>query len=95
MTQTHPQLDWQFSSFREWVLTAPILTQRGQGDYEIHIVPRPHYCDRGDWLIFVECHNGDLDEQDGFPRYYFGGADDVKVQMETWLNRRAAYRAAL
>ena len=50
MTQTHPQLDWQFSSFREWVLTAPILTSRGQGDYEIHIVPRPTYCDRGDWL---------------------------------------------
>ena len=40
-------------------------------------------------------HNGDLDGADGFPRYFFGSEDEVKVQMETWLSRRAAYRKAL
>jgi len=64
----------------------------GLGDYEIHITPRPSYCDRGDWLIHVEGHNSDIDEQDGFPRYFIGTADEAKAQMERWLERRQAYR---
>lgn len=62
------------------------------GQYEIHIVKRPNYCDRGDWLIHVE-GNGthDLDDCDGFPRYFIGTQEEVIVQMEKWLNRRDAY----
>jgi hypothetical protein len=95
LRQRKPQLDWQWTYNFEFVLTVPIKTTRGNGDYEIHIMPRPAYCDRGDWLILVECHNGDVDCADGFPRYFFGSADEVKVQMERWLERRAAYRDAL
>jgi hypothetical protein len=40
----------------------------------ITIEPRPHYCDRGNFIVKVTPY-GDLalslDEQDGFPRYYF------------------------
>jgi hypothetical protein len=89
-----PQLHWQMSTYLEWVLTVPIKTTKGEGDYEIHLTPRPGYCDRGDWIIHVECHNGDVDRQDGFPRYFFGSENEVKVQMERWLERREAYRNA-
>jgi hypothetical protein len=89
------KLDWRFNEFAEWELTVKILTQRGVGEYEIHLTPRPSYCDRGDWLIHVEGHNSDLDGADGFPRYFFGSGVECKVQMERWLERRAAYRDAL
>lgn len=94
LTGSKPQLDWQFTPFFEWMLTAPIVTRQGAGDYEIHLTPRPGYCDRGDWLIHVDAHGAhDLDHADGFPRYFFGSEDEVKVQMERWLWRRESYRA--
>jgi len=88
-----PKLPWvKHADLGGFVFKTPIITDRGKGDYEIWLQRRPVYCDRGDWLIFVECHGGDLDAQDGFPRYFFGTEDEVKVQMETWLSRRKAYR---
>ena len=89
-----PKLKW-LKSGTSWTITVPITTQAGSGRYSIDIVRRPAYCDRGDWLIQVSGFNSDLDGQDGFPRYFFGSADEAKVQMETWLNRREAYRTAL
>jgi hypothetical protein len=54
---------------------------------QITIEPRPHYCDRGNFIVKVFPH-GDLalslDSQDGFPRYYFGVqacADEVHEWM--------------
>lgn len=61
-----------------------------KGTYEIHIVRRPQYCDRGDWMILVQGIN-DLDYSDGFPRYFIGTQDEVILQMEKWLDRRDAY----
>lgn len=75
-------------------LVVPIFMWKGDdglGQYIIHVSRRPDYCDRGDWLIWVEGHN-DLDGADGFPRYFFGSEVEVKLQMETWLSRRMSYR---
>jgi hypothetical protein len=91
-----PRLPWKrIEIHNSFQLIVPIKSDRGDGTYEIWLTPRPVYCDRGDWIIYVDAHNGDLDGADGFPRYFFGSADEVKVQMETWLSRRAAYRKAL
>jgi len=53
----------------------------------ITIEPRPLYCDRGNFIVKVTPY-GDLalslDEQDGFPRYYFGPlacADEIHAWM--------------
>ena len=89
-----PKLEW-LNIGTSWSIVVPIKTQAGNGRYAIDIIRRPVFCDRGDWLIQVSGFNGDLDGQDGFPRYFFGTADEAKAQMETWLNRREAYRAAL
>jgi hypothetical protein len=78
-----------------WSIVVPIKTQAGDGRYAIDIIRRPAFCDRGDWLIRVSGFSSDLDGDDGFPRYFFGTADEAKAQMETWLDRREAYRAAL
>lgn len=55
----------------------------------ITIESRPHYCDRGNFIVKVTPY-GDLalslDGQDGFPRYYFGVlacADEVHAWMQT------------
>jgi hypothetical protein len=72
-------------------LVVPIKELHQDGHYEIIIAPRPHYCDRGDWLIHV-CGKNDLDGSDGFPRYFIGTEDEVKHQMEQWLARREAYQ---
>jgi len=91
-----PKLYWKHVDIHHsWQLIVPIITDRGNGTYEIWLTRRPHYCDRGDWIIYVDAHNGDLDGADGFPRYFFGSEDEVKCQMETWLSRRAAYRKYL
>jgi hypothetical protein len=63
----------------------------GRGNYWIIIAKRPHYCDRGDWIIYVEGRH-DLDAADGFPRYFFGTEGEVKKQMEIWLCRRKAFQ---
>jgi|SoimicMinimDraft_4_1059732.scaffolds.fasta_scaffold20643_2 hypothetical protein len=74
----------------------PIITYAEQPDarYEIHAQRRPVYCDRGDWLIYMDGVN-DIDASDGFPRYFIGSDEEMKDQMERWVNRRAAYRKYL
>jgi hypothetical protein len=77
---------------RDWELDVPIELWEGMsGNYHIVCVKRPPYCDRGDWLIYV-AGTTDLDYQDGFPRYFLGSEEDVKRQMEAWLDKREAYR---
>lgn len=87
----------------KWITTnngyhavVPILTHERQPDahYEIIIERRPSYCDRGDWLIYMDGHN-DIDAADGFPRFFIGSDEEVKNQMERWLMRREAYQKML
>lgn len=59
------------------------------GEYRIYLIPRPTYCDRGDWIINVDAvGDSRLDNADGFPRYFFGDAEAAKTQMKTWVSRR-------
>ena len=60
-------------------------------DCLITLEQRPHYCDRGTWLAHILV-TGDslkinLDDCDGWPRYYFFG-DTAKKECEEWLRRR-------
>lgn len=89
-------MNWTKDEYNSLRLRVAIKTHAEQPDafYDIIIARRPWYCDRGDWQIFVDGRN-DLDGADGFPRYFFGSEAEVKAQMETWLNRRAAYRKTL
>lgn len=92
--QPKRKLEW-LNIGTSWSIVVPMKTKEGDGRCAIDIIRRPAFCDRGDWIIHVSGYNSDLDGQDGFPRYFFGTADEAKAQMETWLNRREAYRAAL
>jgi hypothetical protein len=66
-----------------------VKTNHGHGAYRIWATKRPEYCDRGDWSIGITSGGAsDLDDQDGFPRYFFGDGDAVKAQIETWISRR-------
>ena len=56
----------------------------------ITLEPRPHYCDRGNYVAKLFAF-GDLsleiDESDGWPRYYFD-RERAKAEVEAWLIRR-------
>ena len=93
--QRRLEFPWVTNNWGEWVLVAPCKLWDGRmGDYEIHLTPRPRYCDRGDWLIHMAGHN-DTDSADLFPRFFFGNIEEAKRQMETFLLRREAFRKTL
>ena len=59
-------------------------------DCLITLEPRPHYCDRGNWIAklfpkgkFV----AEIDEADGWPRYFFD-KERAKAEIEAWLIKR-------
>lgn len=56
----------------------------------ISIEARPHYCDRGNFIVKV-FPRGDLalslDSQDAFPRYYFGVAACAS-EIHEWMRVR-------
>jgi len=61
---------------------------------ECHITleKRPHYCDRGNYIAKLFPHPKtqlarDIDEQDGWPRYYFDH-ERAKLEIEAWLIKR-------
>lgn len=62
-------------------------------DCYITLEPRPHYCDRGNWLAkisathFSDEHALYIDGQDGWPRYFFD-LDRAKLEIEAWLKKR-------
>lgn len=52
--------------------------------------PRPHYCDRGNWIakLFPEGMLAlSIDEADGWPRYYFDKERGMR-EVEAWLVKR-------
>lgn len=59
-------------------------------DCSISIEERPAYCDRGEWIAKLHPRGTfamEIDEQDGWPRYYFGW-DRMLEEIEAWLTRR-------
>jgi hypothetical protein len=51
---------------------------------------RPHYCDRGNWLAKLFPHGTfarEIDDADGWPRYYFD-EQRAKLEVEAWLIKR-------
>jgi hypothetical protein len=61
---------------------------------EITLESRPHYCDRGNFIAKVSIKTGYkfdkgcwVDDQDGWPRYYFDEAR-AKAEIEAWLKKR-------
>lgn len=62
----------------------------------IYLEPRPHYCDRGNFIAKIFNREDvptaaitefSLDDQDGWPRYYFDEAR-AKAEIEAWLVKR-------
>jgi len=56
----------------------------------ISLEPRPHYCDRGNFIAKIEAQGAlarDMDWCDGWPRYYFDEAR-AKAEIEAWLVKR-------
>jgi hypothetical protein len=59
-------------------------------DCLIVIERRPHYCDRGNYIakLFPEGRLLlEIDNQDGWPRYYFD-LERAKAECEAWLIKR-------
>jgi hypothetical protein len=60
----------------------------------ITLEPRPHYCDRGNWLAKLFPHGKlamEIDGQDGWPRYFMD-LDRAKLECEDWLKKRGQLR---
>lgn len=56
----------------------------------ISLEPRPLYCDRGSFvakLYAIGALAGDLDGQDGWPRYYFS-RERAMLEIRAWLEKR-------
>lgn len=75
----------------EWVKVERYLCLNVE-QCEITIEPRPHYCDRGNFIAKLFPAIGsklalELDLQDGWPRYYFD-LDRAKAEVEAWLVKR-------
>ena len=58
-------------------------------DFSITLEPRPHYCDRGNFIAkyFTSNHLKAIDDCDGWPRYYFD-EQRAKLEIEAWLLKR-------
>lgn len=56
----------------------------------ITLEPRPHYCDRGNWiakLFSSDTFALEIDWCDGWPRYYFD-EERAKQEVLAWLKKR-------
>jgi hypothetical protein len=104
--------EWPEQAFHgrmAWRAFVPVEANGFRGTYEITLVPRPRYCDRGEYQVGIfpsndlRGHSGPLDirvfelfhldEQEAFPRYYFDLAI-AKAEMHAWVNKREACRVA-
>lgn len=89
-------LDWKHNPvFGEYTARVPARDHVGEGHYIIHAIQRPGYCDRGKFHVLVESEGvASLDDQEGFPRYYFR-LENLFDEMEAWANEREAVKEAL
>jgi hypothetical protein len=56
----------------------------------ITLEPRPHYCDRGNWIAKLITSGSlarEIDDADAWPRYYFD-LGRAKAELEAWLTKR-------
>lgn len=56
----------------------------------IWVQKRPDYCDRGRWQLNAKSFDSrmvSIDEQDGFPRYYFTN-EALILEVMAWLRAR-------
>lgn len=83
------RLKWEYKAeFQTWEVKVPAKDWRGVGHYHIFMQARPGYCDRGRWVANVDGIGiSGLDDQEGFPRYYFS-LEYAKAEMEAWVNMR-------
>lgn len=85
------RLDWKFNvKFKTWEVRLPIRLKSGEsGEYHIWLAERPRHCDRGRWVAQVDASPAFacLDDQEGFPRYYFD-LDRALAELEAWINAR-------
>lgn len=83
------KLNWEFKQeYGTWETSVLAQDHNGRGCYQISLIPRPHYCDRGRWYCLVQAIGiQDLDDQEGFGRYYFR-LENAKQEMELWINAR-------
>lgn len=66
---------------------------KSPGGFKLTLTARPAYCDRGNWLMDVSPFGSArdyrvIDEQDGFPRYFFGTLEEAKEQFRKWVEKR-------
>lgn len=83
--------EWKHdAALNHWVATVKGLGPTGtEGELIFTATPRPHYCNRGRWLVFVVDQGLlDVDGADGFPRYYFK-LETMRSEIETFANARA------
>ncbi len=78
----------------QWIAEDGFQTITGK-DCSITLEPRPRYCDRGQYLakLHIDPRSRlllDIDEQDGWPRYYFD-EDRAKLEIEAWLRKRGQF----
>ncbi len=60
----------------------------------ITLEPRMGYCDRGNFIAKLFPRGKlalEIDEADGWPRYYFD-EDRAKLEIEAWLKKRGQWR---
>lgn len=65
-------------------------------DCSIEIASRPAYCNRGNFIATINCHNPrrlSLDGADGWPRYYFDIAC-AKLEVQAWMRKRGQWMHA-
>lgn len=82
------KLDWQPAE-GGLIARVPAEDYQGKGFVAIYALKRPSYCDRGKWHVLVE-PEGDiagLDDQEGFPRYFFE-IEHLQKEMQIWANWR-------
>lgn len=82
-----------------WVWDADEKTWAIRGAHcWVWMQPRPHHCDRGNWLAHIELlpaptpHPVPIDHADLWPRYYFD-LDRAKLECEAWLQKRQQWVA--
>lgn len=61
-------------------------------DCVLFIAPRPHYCDRGSYLVNIKKSNSkvNVDFADLFPHYYFT-FEAMMIEIGAWLKKRGQW----
>jgi hypothetical protein len=74
-----------------WTTVKDARIEKIEGkECQITLEPRPYYCDRGNFIAKLFPRGMltlEIDEADGWPRYYFDEAR-AKAEIEAWLTKR-------